>query len=155
MTNAEMSTRIAFLEKQIVDSEKRLNELRNGKIKVDPAEKAQVDKLHDQYMKEWKSRRKMVNINASSCVVYSWFSAWKSSMPSPRISHSRQLRLWRSWGWRWIPSSIIGHRSSDYNFKENRLKSFILFLFDQLFGRPGDIDGDSRNVNNTNSLISN
>lgn len=97
MTNAEMSSRIAFLEKQIVDSEKRLNELRNGKIKVDPAEKAQVDKLHDQYMKEWKSRRKMVNIHASSCVVYSRSSAWKSSMQSQRIFPSRRLRLWRSW----------------------------------------------------------
>ena len=60
-----MLARIKVLEKQTAENEIKLNELRHGKIKVDPAEKAKVDKLYDQYTKEWKSRRKMVSVFVS------------------------------------------------------------------------------------------
>lgn len=38
----------------------KLAELRSGARKVDPVEKAKIDKLYDVYLKEWKGRRRMV-----------------------------------------------------------------------------------------------
>jgi 26S proteasome regulatory subunit (ATPase 3-interacting protein) len=61
MTDEEMVARIRFLGSSIASAEERLVALRSGTRRVDPAEKAQVDKLHDLYMKEWRSRRKLCN----------------------------------------------------------------------------------------------
>jgi len=55
-----MSRRIALLQKNIETFELKLAELRSGVRKVDPEEKAKIDKLYEIYSKEWKGRRRMV-----------------------------------------------------------------------------------------------
>ena len=61
MTDEEMAARIIFLESSIASTEERLVALRSGTRRVDPAEKAKVDRLCDLYVKEWRNRRKLCN----------------------------------------------------------------------------------------------
>lgn len=60
MTNEEMRERITDLTKKISVSNMKLDTLRSGMRRVDPGEKAKVDKLFEVYQKEWKNRKRMV-----------------------------------------------------------------------------------------------
>ena len=60
LTCEKMRERIAQLEKENQASFVKLQDLRAGTRKVDPVEKAKVDKQHSEYTKEWKLRKKMV-----------------------------------------------------------------------------------------------
>jgi 26S proteasome regulatory subunit (ATPase 3-interacting protein) len=59
LTNEVMAERIQELTKENATFIKRLELLRTGTRRVDPAEKAKVDKMYELYCKEWKSRKRM------------------------------------------------------------------------------------------------
>lgn len=60
LTNEQMVQRIAHLQNTIASLDVKLEALRTGSRKVDPTEKAVVDKQYDLYMKEWKQRKRLV-----------------------------------------------------------------------------------------------
>lgn len=97
LTSEEMQARIASLESENARAARKLEELRSGGRKVDPAEKAKVDKDYDKWSKDVKARKKMVRqctpaqahpASASTC------STFLPSRPaaSPRPSWYRPPR---------------------------------------------------------------
>lgn len=61
LTNEQMIQRIAHLQSEIVSLDVKLEALRTGSRKVDPKEKAVIDKQFDLYTKEWKLRKRLVH----------------------------------------------------------------------------------------------
>ncbi|PJF17573.1 Hop2 meiotic double strand DNA break repair, partial [Paramicrosporidium saccamoebae] len=59
LTNEVMAKRIQELTEENATFIKRLELLRTGTRRVDPVEKAKVDKMYELHCKEWKSRKRM------------------------------------------------------------------------------------------------
>ncbi len=61
LTNEEIEARLLCAASDSAVLEKKLATLRSGTRRVDPLEKAKVDKSLDLYSKEWKKRRAQVH----------------------------------------------------------------------------------------------
>lgn len=59
MTMKQLEQRSKELDKENMLMEKKLEDLRSGTRKIDPVQKAQVDKNHAEYTKLWKARKRM------------------------------------------------------------------------------------------------
>lgn len=59
LTTAELKNRIATLSVEVAEMKERLEPLERGTIKIDPAERARIDKEFDLASKAWKQRKKL------------------------------------------------------------------------------------------------
>lgn len=61
LTTSELQKRISGLEVEVAEMRERLEPLERGTVKVDPAERAQIDKQFEIANKAWKQRKKLCN----------------------------------------------------------------------------------------------
>lgn len=60
LSTSDLQKRIVALEAEVKEMHERLEPLERGAIKIDPAERALVDRQHEVCTKAWKQRKKMV-----------------------------------------------------------------------------------------------
>ena len=61
LTTIELHKRISTLEVEVAEMHERLEPLERGTVKVDPAERAQIEKKFELANKAWKQRKKLCN----------------------------------------------------------------------------------------------
>ena len=61
LTTSELQKRISSLEVEVAEMHERLEPLERGTVKVDPAERAQIEKKFEIANKAWKQRKKLCN----------------------------------------------------------------------------------------------
>lgn len=61
LTTSELQKRISTLEVEVAEMRERLEPLERGTIKIDPAERAQIEKQFEIANKAWKQRKKLCN----------------------------------------------------------------------------------------------
>lgn len=59
LTTSELLKRISSLEGEVAEMHERLEPLERGTIKIDPAERAQIEKQFEISNKAWKQRKKL------------------------------------------------------------------------------------------------
>lgn len=96
MTSAEMTERLAHLNAENEKMSRKLEELRTGGRKVDPAEKAALDIKHEKLTKAFKARKKLV-LTYTYFAVYNELSVTKFLGRYQRAWARNQRCSWRSW----------------------------------------------------------
>lgn len=61
LTTEELQKRISSLDVEVAEMHERLEPLERGTIKVDPAERARIEKKYEASNKAWKQRKKLCN----------------------------------------------------------------------------------------------
>ena len=61
LTTSELQKRISALKVEVTEMHERLEPLERGTVKVDPAERAQIEKQFEVASKAWKQRKKLCN----------------------------------------------------------------------------------------------
>lgn len=61
LTTNELQKRISSLEIEVAEMKERLEPLERGAVKVDPEERARIDKQFEVANKAWKQRKKLCN----------------------------------------------------------------------------------------------
>lgn len=61
LTTDELQKRISSLEVEVSEMHERLEPLERGTVKVDPAERARIEKQYEVAIKAWKQRKKLCN----------------------------------------------------------------------------------------------
>jgi predicted nucleic acid-binding Zn-ribbon protein len=61
LTTDELKKRISSLSEEVSEMNERLEPLERGTVKVDPEEKARIEKAYEISNKAWKQRKKLCN----------------------------------------------------------------------------------------------
>ena len=61
LTTEELQKRISSLKVEVAEMHERLEPLERGTVKVDPAERARIEKQYEVANKAWKQRKKLCN----------------------------------------------------------------------------------------------